>query len=65
MEKKSITLNLDGKKNITRTLNRTYPGPELDNDGIIFLSRQILSDEVWEVSVFVKDICSNTALKQH
>ncbi|ELT91485.1 hypothetical protein CAPTEDRAFT_85111, partial [Capitella teleta] len=47
VKKRKLIMNVDGK-NYTTKIPRTHPNPKLDTDGLIYLSRQILSDDVWE-----------------
>ena len=48
VRKRKMAFNIDGQ-NFTTKLTRTYPNPKLDTDGIMYLSRQILNDDIWEV----------------
>lgn len=49
IHKQSITLILDCKKKITRTLARS-PHPIIDTKGIVVFGTRILDEEVFEVS---------------
>ena len=49
MKGDSVTLVYDCITNETMPLNRTFPPTGLNTDGVIFLSRRLLENDIFEV----------------
>ena len=54
----TVTLIYDCSENMTLPFNRSK-SPELDIDGVVFIARQLLEDDIFLVS-----ICNSNILRQ-
>ena len=51
----TVTLIYDCSENMTLPLNRSK-SPELDIDGVVFIARQLLEDDIFLVSIYNSNI---------